>query len=153
MPVSVRVLNVENVIKGLELKEINIEMAADVGVMRVAQAIEGEAKRQFTGGKHTQSQTKSGRVKWTPSGHIGVNGEGPNKRSGYLWASIRANRVSGLNGYAAEVSVGAVYARAVEEGSPRWRSGVKYPYMKPAIDKVTPIADRIFTVAILKALR
>jgi hypothetical protein len=34
--------------------------------------------------------------------------------------------------YAVEVSATMVYARAVELGHPRWKPGVKYPYLGPA---------------------
>ena len=69
--------------------------------------------------------------------HIGPrSGEGPNYATGNLFRNIKANPVtrSGFQSYVASVESTAEYARAVEEGSSRWLSGVKYPYMMPARD-------------------
>ena len=71
--------------------------------------------------------------------HIGPReGEGPNYATGTLFDSIIANPVRrvGFESYTASVGSGAEYARAVEEGSSRWLSGVKFPYMTPARDKL-----------------
>jgi len=69
--------------------------------------------------------------------HIGPRtGEGPNKATGNLVRNIRGGSVErmGFETYKASASSGAEYARAVELGSPRWKSGVKFPYMIPARD-------------------
>ncbi len=69
--------------------------------------------------------------------HIGPrSGEGPNYATGNLFRNIIAQPVSrvGFQSYVASVGSGAEYARAVEQGSSRWTSGVKFPYMMPARD-------------------
>lgn len=69
--------------------------------------------------------------------HIGPRtGEGPNYATGNLYRNIIGNPVRrvGFETYTASATSGAEYARAVEEGSSRWLSGVKFPYMMPARD-------------------
>ena len=62
------------------------------------------------------------------------DGRGPNRGTGNLLTSMTfSSSRQGFGSYTAEVGVGAVYARALEYGNPRWRSGVKYPYMGPAL--------------------
>ena len=76
-----------------------------------------------------------GKLRHNP--HIGPRaGEGPNYATGNLFRNITANPVRrvGFESYVASVSSNAEYARAVEQGSSRWLSGVKYPYMMPARD-------------------
>jgi len=48
-----------------------------------------------------------------------------------------------------------VYARAVEMGLPTWKSGVKYPYMVPAVEslKQSGQLNRTFTGAFASYLR
>jgi hypothetical protein len=78
---------------------------------------------------------KGGKLRHNP--HIGPrSGEGPNYATGNLFRNITANPVTrtGFESYVASVSSNAEYARAVEQGSSRWLSGVKYPYMMPARD-------------------
>ena len=67
--------------------------------------------------------------------HIGPrDGEGPNRGTGNLLTSMTyGSSRKGFGSYTAEVGAGAVYARALELGNPRWASGVKYPYMEPAL--------------------
>ena len=78
---------------------------------------------------------KNNKLRHNP--HIGPRmGEGPNYATGNLYRNILANPVrrTGFESYVASVSSNAEYARAVEMGSPRWTSGVKFPYMIPARD-------------------
>ena len=80
---------------------------------------------------------KNNRLRHNP--HIGPRtGEGPNYATGNLYRNIIANPVRrvGFESYTASVGSGAEYARAVEEGSAQWTSGVKFPYMMPARDKL-----------------
>jgi len=67
--------------------------------------------------------------------HIGPrSGEGPNRGTGNLLTSMTySSSRRGFGSYTAEAGAGAVYARALELGNPRWTSGVKYPYMEPAL--------------------
>jgi hypothetical protein len=78
---------------------------------------------------------KNNRLRYNP--HIGPrSGEGPNYATGNLFRNIQGlpPRQQGFGTYVASATSGAEYARAVELGSPRWSSGVKYPYMMPARD-------------------
>jgi Bacteriophage HK97-gp10, putative tail-component len=69
--------------------------------------------------------------------HIGGSGTGPNRGTGTLLRSMEfSSRRVGFGSYTAQVGVGIVYARALEFGLPEWKSGVKYPYMTPALDKL-----------------
>lgn len=67
--------------------------------------------------------------------HIGGDGTGPNRGTGTLLRSMnfRSQRV-GFESYTASVGVGVEYARTLEFGSPNWKSGVKYPFMAPALE-------------------
>jgi len=80
---------------------------------------------------------KNNRLRHNP--HIGPrNGEGPNYATGNLYRNIIAAPPlrRGFATYVASVDSGADYARAVELGSSKWTSGVKYPYMYPARDEL-----------------
>jgi hypothetical protein len=79
--------------------------------------------------------------------HIPWDKPGPNKRSGNLIRSIRPTLPirKGFGSYSVSVGPSMVYAMAVELGHPKWKSGVNYPYMKPAYDAMLPKAKRIFT--------
>jgi len=93
-----------------------------------------QAKKNASEVKNPPIQ-KNNRLRYNP--HIGPrSGEGPNYATGNLFRNIIANPVSrtGFGSYTASVVSGAEYARAVEEGSPRWASGVRFPYMIPARD-------------------
>ena len=82
-------------------------------------------------------QTVNGRLRYNP--HIGPRaGEGPNYATGNLYRNIIAAPPlrRGFATYVASVDSGADYARAVELGSSKWTSGVKYPYMYPARDEL-----------------
>ena len=65
--------------------------------------------------------------------HIGSN-NGPNRGTGTLLTSMTySSGRRGFGSYKAEVGAGAVYSRQLELGGGRWASGVKYPYMQPAL--------------------
>lgn len=63
---------------------------------------------------------------------------GPNRVTGNLVNNIipvPAIR-SGFGTYVGGVDSGALYSRVLEEGSPRWSKGVKFPYVAPAVEDV-----------------
>jgi hypothetical protein len=118
----VTVVNLSEVLKGFDLTEKKIDTAAQVATWQAALAIEGLAKQNANTGSHPRGQ-----------GHIPGTGPGPNVVTGNLVSKIVAQRpIKGFKGYSATVDSSAEYARAVEQGSPRWKSGVKYPYLSPA---------------------
>lgn len=82
---------------------------------------------------------------------------GPNVRTGNLRNSIAAQRVQRGFGdtYTTNVSASMEYARAVEMGHPRWKPGVKYPYLGPAARDLSSngTLDAIFTSYFLQRMR
>lgn len=81
---------------------------------------------------------RNGRQYYRYHPHISPgDGRGPNRGTGNLLTSMTySSSRQGFLSYTAEIGAGAVYARALEYGNPRWSSGVKYPYMEPAINSL-----------------
>lgn len=76
----------------------------------------------------------NGRQYYRYNPHIPGTGPGPNRGTGNLLTSMTySSSRKGFGSYTAEVGAGAIYARQLELGGGRWRSGVKYPYMEPAL--------------------
>jgi hypothetical protein len=76
--------------------------------------------------------------------------------TGNLVSKIVAQRpTKGFQGYSSIIGSSAEYARAVEQGSPRWKSGVKYPYLSPAATTVlnNGTLSRIFIGAFTYSVR
>jgi hypothetical protein len=102
----------------------------------VALALEREVKENWVaaGGSHKRGTPTPA----TPGGP-------PAAITGNLGRSIAATpAVKGFSGYVATVGAGMVYARALELGHPNWASGVRYPYMEPAMKAFSPSAEGIF---------
>lgn len=141
----------EITVKGLSgldaaLKKYGVELsdAAGFGVMSVGLAVEAEAKKLL---KLRSRKRKS-------AGHIGGDGTPPNRITGALMNSLVTERKQGFGGkYVATVYPTMEYARALEFGNPRWKSGVKYPYMAPALKIVEPRAQRIFVAAVRSKMK
>jgi len=142
----VRVSNMDQVLKGFDLTDARIDQAALIAVSQAALAIEAQAKSNANTGSHAAGEP-----------HIGPrSGEGPNVVTGNLVSKITASKaVKGLKGYSAIVGSSAEYARAIELGNPRWKSGVKFPYLTPAADKLikSGVLNRIFTTAFVRVLK
>lgn len=121
--------------KALSGLSAKAKIAADRGVAAVAHAFEAELKsnRVLQG-----VQNNGGR-------HIGPPGGFPNRRTGRLANSIQVEKVSGLAGFGYKVGPGMIYSRSLELGNPRWRSGVRYPFMGPTANYIRPKAQQIFT--------
>ena len=130
-----RVRNLSGVINALTLNVSKAEKAAVFALSRVAFEIERQAKLNAAeGGTHARGE-KTGA---TP-------GSGPARVTGALQRSIHTEmKRPGFGNYVAEVSPSMVYARAVELGNPRWKSGVNYPYLVPAANRIRPRAQEIF---------
>ncbi len=110
-----------------------------------AASVERQAKKNANTGTHPRGQ-----------GHIPGTGPGPNVVTGNLRRSIFSRSKVGFgNSYVAEVGASMVYARAVEMGVPEWKSGVKYPYLVPAVEslKNSGNLNRTFTGAFAMYLR
>lgn len=132
MSVRIQVTNLQDVLNSFEKTENNIELAVQYAITMAALAVERQAK-----------QNASGRP-------------GPNVQTGNLRRSITTKAQKGFgNTYEAEVSATMVYARAVEFGHPRWKPGVKYPYLGPAADRLSDngTLSRVFTMALASRLK
>jgi len=141
---AVVIRNLAEVLKGLEVQEDRLEQAAQVAIATAGFAIQRQAQINANTGTHR---------KGTP--RVSGGGAGPNVVTGALRRSIRTDVKFGFGSYIAVIGASTEYARAVELGSPRWKSGVKYPYLGPAAEKLMQDGslNRIFTAAFMKAVR
>jgi hypothetical protein len=141
----IRITNLAEVLAGFDLTEKKIDDAAFKAVYQCSLKIEAVAKLNANTGAHAKGE-----------GHIPGTGPGPNVVTGNLVSKIVGQRpVKGFKGYSATIDSSAEYARAVEQGSPRWKSGVKYPYMEPTARALinNGTLSRIFTGAFITAVR
>jgi hypothetical protein len=137
--------NLAEVLAGLDLTEKRVNDAARYAIGMAAASVERQAKKNANTGTHPRGQ-----------GHIPGTGPGPNVMTGNLRRSIYSQTKIGFgSSYIAEVGASMVYARAVEMGLPEWKSGVKYPYMVPAVEslKQSGKLSRTFTGAFAMYLR
>lgn len=141
---AVIVRNLAEVLAGLEVQEDRLERAAQIAIATAGFAVQRQAQINANTGTHPRGQ-----------GHIPGTGPGPNVVTGALRRSIRTDVKYGFGTYVAVVGASTEYARAVELGSPRWKSGVKYPYLAPAAEQLirNGSLNRIFTAAFTKAVK
>lgn len=114
--------------KAMKNVQKKLDSKSKMAALQIAAAIEREAKKNAS------------TFKW-PATYHGPHkegtGPGPNLRTRNLRDGIKyVGRPVGLSGYEVEVGASAIYSRAVEMGSPLWKSGAKYPYFWPAVQKV-----------------
>lgn len=133
MSAKISITNLNDVLAGLTAKESQIEEAVQYALGITGLAVERQAK-----------DNASGRP-------------GPNVQTGNLRRSITTSTPQKGFGtlYSVEVSATMVYARAVELGHPRWKPGVKYPYLGPAANSLQANGTlaRVFTTAFGSRLR
>ena len=133
MSVRIQVTNLQDVLNSFDKTEDTIELAVQYAITMAGLAVERQAK-----------QNASGRP-------------GPNVRTGNLRRSIKTSMpIKGFEGrYTITVSATMVYARAVELGHPKWKPGVKYPYLGPAANtlKANGTLNRVFTGAFALRIR
>jgi hypothetical protein len=141
---AIVVTNLSQVMAGLTLWEKKVEKAGEVGIKQAALAIERQAKLNANTGVHPRGQ-----------GHIKGTGPGPNVVTGTLRRSITTEVRYGFGTYIATVGPTVEYARAVELGNPRWKSGVRYPFLIPAVGYLVGngTLNRVFTRAFTTALK
>ena len=127
--------NLPEVIAALKRWETRMDKAAELSAKQISIAVWTKAKSLTSETVNPPIQSKN-KLRHNP--HIGGDGTPPNYATGNLNRNIIANPVrrQGFATYAASVTSGAEYARVLEEGSSRWLSGVRYPYMNPARDEV-----------------
>lgn len=136
--------NLNELEKKLSAQLQKIDDAALFAVGQVGLALERDVKKLLTNNQHRATNTKTGKRKWIPPGHIGADGTPPNRRTGALARSVYTNTRKEAGSYVATVMPSMVYARGLELGDPRWKSGVKYPYMRPAFNTLKPRMVGIF---------
>lgn len=133
MSARISITNLADVLAGFDATQDKIELAVQYAITMTGLAVERQAKTNASGRP------------------------GPNVQTGNLRRSITTSAVNkGFEGtYAVEVSATMVYARAVELGHPRWKPGVKYPYLGPAASKLQAdgTLSRVFTTALGSRLR
>jgi hypothetical protein len=132
MGVRLTITNLNDVLAGFDKTEDKVEQAVQYAVTLAGLAVERQAKLNASGRP------------------------GPNVRTGNLRRSITTQAMpKGFGTYTVEVRATMVYARAVEFGHPRWKPGVKYPYLGPAAEKLSTngTLNRVFTTALATRLR
>jgi hypothetical protein len=142
LSITITIPNLPATIAGINQATRKIELAAQFGVNMVSNAVLRQAVKNANTGHHPVGQ-----------GHIPGTGPGPNTATTSLRDSIRSERRQGLGTYEMIVAPTVIYARAVELGNPRWKSGVRYPYMGPAAQEISGRAQAIFTQAFISKLR
>ena len=128
--------NLPEVVAALNNWKRRMDIAGELAARQITIAVWTQARR-ITHTTVNRPIQKNGKLRHRPHKGPGT-GEGPNYATGNLFWNILAEPVRrvGFASYVATVSSNAEYARAVEEGSSRWKSGVKYPYMRPARNQV-----------------
>lgn len=133
MTARISITNLSDVLAGFNTTEAKMELAVEYAINMSGLAVERQAKTNASGRP------------------------GPNVQTGNLRRSITTSKVTkGFSGlYSVDVSATMVYARAVELGNPRWKSGVKYPYLGPAANSLQSngTLSRVFTTALASRLR
>jgi hypothetical protein len=138
MTVELKVKNIDAVVWSLTQQESLIEKSLAYAIGQAGLATEREVKLVVVsgGGRHKRGT----KTPATPGGP-------PASITGNLQRSVKTEIMRGFGGYTAEVFPTAVYSRAVDMGSDRWTSGVKYPYMQQAYDSMKPRLQDIFSKA------
>ena len=127
--------NLPEVTAALKAWQTRMDKAGELAARQISVAVWTKAKELTSQTVNKPIQTKN-TLRHNP--HIGGDGTPPNYATGNLFRAIINKPVIriGFGTYVASVESGMSYARVLEEGSSRWTSGVKYPYMNPARDEV-----------------
>lgn len=135
-------INADKAIKGLGVLSDRLDAALFAATTQVGLAATAAMKRQITGGHKAGTPTPS--APNTP----------PTNITGNLRRAIRPETRKGFMGYTVIVGSYANYARQLELGGGRWKSGVKYPFVEPTarIMMQNGKAQSIYTNAVRKAL-
>lgn len=131
------IINDAGLLRGLKMADEDIAVAAGKALGYLGLAFQAQAQKNADGPYNSGGP------------HIGWALPGPNKRTGNLLRSIRSTKPLriGFGSYKVGIGPSVYYAAIVENGSSRWKSGVNYPYMKPAYDAMLPKAEQIFLSA------
>jgi hypothetical protein len=141
---AIVVKNLSQVLASLPLMEQKIEKAGQLALTQAALALERQAKLNANTGTHPRGQ-----------GHTPGTGPGPNKVTGTLQRSISTEVRYGFGSYVATVGPSVEYARSVELGSPRWKSGVRYPFLSTAVGYMVKSGNlnRVFTMNFARLMK
>ena len=157
---GVVIVNMQEILQAIDKKADQISQGAQIGIGRAGLAVERQAKINANTGTRRYKIRKSKRTgsEWLdidPKKHIGPSGKGPNVVTGNLRRSIRTTVHYGFGSYVAEVGPTMIYARQVEKGGGRWKSGVKYPYLEPAATTLVSngTIQKVFITAIREKMR
>lgn len=137
--------NVDKTVKAFADMPAQIDAAVLFATNQVGMAASSEMKKQIQGGHRLG----------TPRPYKAPPPTPPMNVTGNLRRSIRPVVRRGFTGYSVVVGSFATYARQLELGGGRWRSGAKYPFVEPTarIMMQTGKAERIYANAIRKALK
>lgn len=140
---AINIKNLNDVINGINAEGDQYEIAAGYALGIIALKIEREAKKNASTGTHKRGQP-----------HIPGTGPGPNVVSGDLRRSITTEIRKGFGSYVATVGPTIEYARHVELGGGKWKNGVKYPYLAPALKSLqsSGTLNRLFQGALRSKL-
>jgi hypothetical protein len=141
---AIIIKNLPQVLAGLSTFERNMENAGQLALTQAALAVERQARLNANTGTHKRGL-----------GHTLGTGPGPNKVTGTLQRSIHTEVRYGFGSYVATVGPSVEYARAVELGSPRWKSGVRYPFLSTAVGYMVKSGtlNRVFTLNFMRLMR
>jgi len=114
--------DISKALKGLLLVETKVDKAVKTATQKVGADASRLMKKQIVGG-HSYGTTRA-------EGE-GIEPGKPSNVTGDLRRSIRSTIKGFANQYVATVGPYMIYSRALEFGNPRWRSGVKYPFVAP----------------------
>lgn len=140
---TITIKNLQAVVDGIAKEGTSYEVAAGFALGRVALEIERQAKKNANTGTHKRGEPR-----------VSGGGAGPNVVSGDLRRSITTELRLGFGSYVATVGPTMEYARQVELGGGKWKSGVKYPYLVPAFKSLqqSGALNRIFQAAVRSKL-
>lgn len=141
---AIVIKNLPQVLSGLTAYELKLEKAGQLALTQAALAVERQAKLNANTGTHARGK-----------GHTPGTGPGPNKVTGTLQRSINTEVRYGFGSYIATVGPSVIYARAVELGSPRWKSGVRYPFLSTAVGYMVKSGNlnRVFQINFLRLMK
>jgi hypothetical protein len=141
---AIIVKNLSQVLASLPLMEQKIEKAGQLALTQAALALERQAKLNANTGTHPRGKPR-----------VSGSGPGPNKVTGTLQRSISTEVRYGFGSYVATVGPSVEYARAVELGSPRWKSGVRYPFLSTAVGYMVKSGNlnRVFTMNFARLMK
>jgi hypothetical protein len=140
---AIYIPNLAQVLAGLDATEQQLEFAAKYAISIAGYEVERQAKKNANGPAHKRGTSRI------------PGGIGPNTITGNLKRSIYSSTRIGFGSYISEVGASMEYARQVEMGGGNWPSGVKYPYLEPAVEtlKNSGKLTRTFTMAFASKMR